>query len=305
MDPEIQHRLSDRPSRSDRRRTVSAAEKAQAREVSLRRIGRLFLPYRWPLLVVIAIIVASSAVAMASPFLLRAVIDTALPERNLPLLEEFFERHAETFEWVRPVAGPIGFPRVRGVGDVEVTPGEPPLVTYELDDLVTVVSAGLVVGGLLYLIVRRTSGFHIAALLIVVAAAISVWLAVVAVRRADERLDVHAEVESLLVAMIAGVIVANASAGERFHPLLERLAPPVYVVFFTLTGLALHLDAVAEVAPLIDAVVAVGIQEAAEHLAVFVINDEAAKLARPLRFDRAFHDVGSLRKVELNVLLHR
>jgi ATP-binding cassette subfamily B protein len=86
LDPEIQHKLSDRPSRSDRRRTVSATEKAQAREVSLRRIGRLFLPYRWPLGAVTAIIVASSVVAMASPFLLRAVIDTALPERDLPLL---------------------------------------------------------------------------------------------------------------------------------------------------------------------------------------------------------------------------
>jgi aspartate/methionine/tyrosine aminotransferase len=39
-------------------------------------------------------------------------------ESNLPLLEEFFARHAETFEWVRPIAGPIGFPRVRGVEDV-------------------------------------------------------------------------------------------------------------------------------------------------------------------------------------------
>lgn len=117
------------------------------------------------------------------------------------------------------------------------------LVVSVVIGLLLSATAGLVVGGLLYHIVRRTSGFHIAALLIVVAAAISVWLAVVAVRWADERLDVHAEVESLLVAMIAGVIVANASAGERFHHLLERLAPPVYVVFFTLTGLALHLDA--------------------------------------------------------------
>jgi aspartate/methionine/tyrosine aminotransferase len=41
-------------------------------------------------------------------------------ERNLPLLEEFFGRHAATFEWVRPTAGPIGFPRVRGVEDVEL-----------------------------------------------------------------------------------------------------------------------------------------------------------------------------------------
>jgi ATP-binding cassette subfamily B protein len=54
--------------------------------VSLRRIGRLFTPYRWQLAVVTAIIVASSIVGLASPFLLRAVIDTALPARNLQLL---------------------------------------------------------------------------------------------------------------------------------------------------------------------------------------------------------------------------
>jgi aspartate/methionine/tyrosine aminotransferase len=40
--------------------------------------------------------------------------------RNLPLLEEFFARHAETFEWVRPQAGPIGFPLVRGAPDIEI-----------------------------------------------------------------------------------------------------------------------------------------------------------------------------------------
>ncbi len=67
-------------------RTVTAAEKAQAREVSLRRVGALFTPYRWPLALVTAIIVASSIVGLASPFLLRAVIDTALPEKNVRLL---------------------------------------------------------------------------------------------------------------------------------------------------------------------------------------------------------------------------
>jgi ATP-binding cassette subfamily B protein len=67
-------------------RTVTAAEKAQARQVSLRRIGRLFIPYRWQLAIVTAIIAASSIVGLASPFLLRAVIDTALPARNLRLL---------------------------------------------------------------------------------------------------------------------------------------------------------------------------------------------------------------------------
>ena len=80
------HTNRDTPGRDRSPRTVSAAEKAQAREVSLRRIGRLFGPYRWQLAVVTAIIVASSLVGLASPFLLRAVIDTALPDRNLRLL---------------------------------------------------------------------------------------------------------------------------------------------------------------------------------------------------------------------------
>jgi ATP-binding cassette, subfamily B, bacterial len=54
--------------------------------VSLRRIGRLFTPYRWQLAIVTAIIAASSVVGVASPFLLRAVIDTALPDKNVRLL---------------------------------------------------------------------------------------------------------------------------------------------------------------------------------------------------------------------------
>jgi ATP-binding cassette, subfamily B, bacterial len=74
------------PGRPRRGRSVTAAEKTQAHEVSLRRIGRLFTPYRAQLTVVTAIIVASSVIAMASPFLLRAVIDRALPERDLRLL---------------------------------------------------------------------------------------------------------------------------------------------------------------------------------------------------------------------------
>jgi ATP-binding cassette, subfamily B, bacterial len=67
-------------------RTVTAAEKAQAREVSLGRIGRLFTPYRWQMAIVTVIIAASSVVTVASPFLLRAIIDTALPDKNLRLL---------------------------------------------------------------------------------------------------------------------------------------------------------------------------------------------------------------------------
>src|SRR3981081_2353450 len=50
------------PGRAHGSRTVTAAEKAQARGVSLRRIGRLFTPYRWQLAIVTAIIAASSIV---------------------------------------------------------------------------------------------------------------------------------------------------------------------------------------------------------------------------------------------------
>ena len=70
----------------ERPKSITQTEKAQAREVSLRRVWRLFTPYRWSLAIVTAIIVASSIVAMASPFLLRAVIDVALPQQNLRLL---------------------------------------------------------------------------------------------------------------------------------------------------------------------------------------------------------------------------
>ncbi|MGC4746119.1 ABC transporter ATP-binding protein [Micromonospora sp. DT201] len=67
-------------------RTVSAEEKAQASQVSLRRIGRLFSPHRPALAAVTAIIVISSIIAMASPFLLRTVIDRALPQGDVTLL---------------------------------------------------------------------------------------------------------------------------------------------------------------------------------------------------------------------------
>ncbi|HEY2442766.1 MAG TPA: ABC transporter ATP-binding protein [Streptosporangiaceae bacterium] len=90
MESPATNRDTSRSGRTRGARTVTAEEKAEekalARKVSLRRIGRLFAPYRWPLAVVTAIIVASSIIGLASPFLLRAVIDTALPAKNVRLL---------------------------------------------------------------------------------------------------------------------------------------------------------------------------------------------------------------------------
>ncbi|HEY4023369.1 MAG TPA: ABC transporter ATP-binding protein [Pseudonocardiaceae bacterium] len=78
--------ITETPRASGRGRKVTEAEKRQARTVSPGRIGRLFRPYGWQLAIVTAIIVLSSVVSMASPFLLRSVIDTALPHRDLTLL---------------------------------------------------------------------------------------------------------------------------------------------------------------------------------------------------------------------------
>ena len=54
--------------------------------MSLRRIGGLFTEHRGRLVAVVLIIVASSIISMASPFLLRAVIDKALPRADVSLL---------------------------------------------------------------------------------------------------------------------------------------------------------------------------------------------------------------------------
>ena len=54
--------------------------------VSLRRIAELFKPHRSTIAVVVALISVSSIVNLAQPFLLRGVLDDALPQQNLGLL---------------------------------------------------------------------------------------------------------------------------------------------------------------------------------------------------------------------------
>ncbi|MEU7892337.1 ABC transporter ATP-binding protein [Nonomuraea sp. NPDC049152] len=52
----------------------------------MRRIIRLFRPYRGRLSTVLALIALSSLVSLASPFLLREVLDVAIPSRDMTLL---------------------------------------------------------------------------------------------------------------------------------------------------------------------------------------------------------------------------
>ena len=75
--PAIQHNPESR-----------AADKAQLADapVSLRRIGRLFAAHRARLAFVVALIVASSLIALAQPFLIKRVIDVAIPQQDVSLL---------------------------------------------------------------------------------------------------------------------------------------------------------------------------------------------------------------------------
>ncbi|SOE03830.1 ABC transporter ATP-binding protein [Blastococcus haudaquaticus] len=79
-------RGGDGGGRSGRR--PDPADKAQLERSPVRwsRVAGLFRPYRWQLAVVVALIVASSTVALATPFLIRLLIDEAIPAQDVSLL---------------------------------------------------------------------------------------------------------------------------------------------------------------------------------------------------------------------------
>lgn len=72
----------------NRSRRIDPQDRAQLAEspVSARRVIGYFRPHRWQVAVVVGLIVASSLISMASPFLLRAIIDDALPHQDVRLL---------------------------------------------------------------------------------------------------------------------------------------------------------------------------------------------------------------------------
>src|SRR3990170_2766935 len=72
------------------------------RKANLRRILPLFRPYRARLTAVCALIVFSAAIGVISPFLLREVLDVAIPDENMQLLTAL-------------VAGMVAIPIVTGV----------------------------------------------------------------------------------------------------------------------------------------------------------------------------------------------
>ncbi|MFF4283442.1 ABC transporter ATP-binding protein [Streptomyces kronopolitis] len=62
------------------------AHKDRDRSTDVGRVLRLFVPYRGRLGAVLLLVVVSSLVSIASPFLLRAIVDTAIPNDQVGLL---------------------------------------------------------------------------------------------------------------------------------------------------------------------------------------------------------------------------
>ncbi|MFB8131788.1 ABC transporter ATP-binding protein [Streptomyces mirabilis] len=67
-------------------KVTTVEEPPASRRVPLRRILELFLPYRLRLGVMLGLIAASSVLAMVPPFLLRSILDVALPQGRVGLL---------------------------------------------------------------------------------------------------------------------------------------------------------------------------------------------------------------------------
>jgi ATP-binding cassette, subfamily B, bacterial len=92
----------DRGSRYEPRDRVERPEDPAVRRATLRRVGGLFRPYWVPLGTVLLMIVVGSVLGIISPFLLRRVLDDAIPHRDTALLT-----------WL--VAGMIGISIANGV----------------------------------------------------------------------------------------------------------------------------------------------------------------------------------------------
>ncbi|MCT2089932.1 ABC transporter ATP-binding protein/permease [Micrococcus terreus] len=77
---------SDRPGRGPARLNPADRTQLKRHPVSLRRIAALFAPHRPTIVVVVLLITAAAVINLAQPFLVRGVIDDALPHQDIPLL---------------------------------------------------------------------------------------------------------------------------------------------------------------------------------------------------------------------------
>ncbi|GAA1653021.1 ABC transporter ATP-binding protein [Kribbella alba] len=66
--------------------TATLSTEVTTDKTPVRRVARLFRPYRWSIAVLILVSVAQGVAGIASPFLVRDVVDKGFPERNASLV---------------------------------------------------------------------------------------------------------------------------------------------------------------------------------------------------------------------------
>lgn len=80
------HESPENPQRGAMRVRAEDQRQLQRRPVDLRRVGALFAPHKFTIIAVVVLITISSVVSLAQPFLVRSIIDDALPNADVRLL---------------------------------------------------------------------------------------------------------------------------------------------------------------------------------------------------------------------------
>ncbi len=106
---------------------------------------------------------------------------------------------------------------------------------------------GILVGKLLQFILSLTLNGRIKAILILLAGYFIFWFSGFLREYSHENWPVEILLEPLFICMVAGFLVTNFGRYRpEFLKILQELAPPIYVIFFTLTGASLALDTLAD-----------------------------------------------------------
>ena len=124
-------------------------------------------------------------------------------------------------------------------------------------DLAIAIVAGLVVGKLIEGVMQVNMHNYVRILMVVLIGwgvfAGAKWLTA-----STKGTAIELHIEALLIALIAGFFITNfTSHRDRFEHLLHEISPVVYVAFFTLTGVGIKLDILAQTWPIAVALFAV------------------------------------------------
>jgi Trk K+ transport system NAD-binding subunit/Kef-type K+ transport system membrane component KefB len=110
-------------------------------------------------------------------------------------------------------------------------------------ELLLSLAVGYALGKLLHLILSLRIHNGIKASLVVLVGYLIFFLSTLVRQTTHQYLPFELAIEPLLICMIGGFVVTNYSAYRaEFLQILHDVGPPIYVIFFTLTGVGLRLD---------------------------------------------------------------